>query len=263
MTATVWARGDYPKIAVELVGALGPALVDACGIEAGQKVLDVAAGTGNAAIAAAGRGAHVVASDVTPELLAAGRERPEAGGLEIEWVEADAQKLPFGDAEFDVVMSTIGVMFAPNHQACADEMVRVCKPGGTIGLLSWTPAGTIGALFRAMKPHAPAPPAGAQPAPLWGSTAHLEELFADRVQWLTERVEQLPYDDFEAPSEFVDYFKQLYGPTITVFEYASQDPERLEALERDFLAFAEEENRGEPGAARYELEYLVSVGRRT
>jgi SAM-dependent methyltransferase len=262
MTATVWARGDYPKIAVEVVGPLGPALVDACGIEAGQKVLDVAAGTGNGAIAAAERGAHVVASDVTPELLAAGRERPEAQGLSLDWVEADAQKLPFADAEFDVVMSTIGVMFAPNHQACADEMVRVCKPGGTIGLLSWTPAGTIGALFRAMGPHAPKPPEGASPPPLWGSSAHLAELFGDRVDWHTENVDLLPNDGFDTPADFVEYFKDLYGPTIAVFEYASSDAERLEALEADFLAFAEAENRGEPGAARYELEYMVSVGRR-
>jgi ubiquinone/menaquinone biosynthesis C-methylase UbiE len=262
MTATVWARGDYSKIAVEMVGPLGPALVDACGIEAGQKVLDVAAGTGNGAIAAAERGAHVVASDVTPELLAAGRERPEARGLEIEWVEADAQQLPFADEEFDVVMSTIGVMFAPNHQRSADELVRVCKPGGTIGLLSWTPTGTIGALFRTMGPHAPKPPAGAQPPPLWGSTAHLEELFGDRVDWTSEQTALLPNDEFETPAGFVDYFKELYGPTIMVFEYASQDPERLEALDRDFLAFAEQENRGTPDAASYELEYLVSVGRR-
>jgi ubiquinone/menaquinone biosynthesis C-methylase UbiE len=262
MTATVWARGDYPKIAVEMVGPLGPALVDALGIEAGQKVLDVAAGTGNAAIAAAERGAHVVASDVTPELLAAGRERPEARSVELEWIEADAQQLPFADEEFDVVMSTIGVMFAPNHQRCADELVRVCRPGGTIGLLSWTPTGTIGALFRTMGPHAPKPPAGAQPPPLWGSTAHLDELFGERVQWTTERVESLAFDEFDTPPALVDYFRELYGPTIAVYEYASQDPERLEALERDFLAFAEAENLGTPDAARYELEYLVTVGRK-
>jgi ubiquinone/menaquinone biosynthesis C-methylase UbiE len=262
MTATVWARGDYARIAAEVVGSLGPALVDACGIEAGQKVLDVAAGTGNAAIPAAERGAHVVASDVTPELLATGRERAEASGVELEWVEADAQDLPFAGGEFDVVISTIGVMFAPNHQRCADEMIRVCRPGGTIGLLSWTPTGTIGGLFRTMGPHAPKPPAGAQPPPLWGSSAHLDGLFGEYVDWTTERVELLPVDEFDRPADFVDYFKDLYGPTISVYEHASTDPERLEALENDFHAFAVQENRGEPDAARYEWEYLVSVGTR-
>ena len=138
-----------------------------------MRVLDVAAGTGNASIPAAQAGAEVTASDLTPELLEAGRRRAEAAGVELEWVEADAENLPFEDESFDVVMSSIGAMFAPHHQEVADELVRVCRPGGTIGLLSWTPEGMIGALFRTMGPFAPPPPPGAQPPPLWGSEEHL------------------------------------------------------------------------------------------
>jgi SAM-dependent methyltransferase len=153
---TMWASGDYPGMVETFLLPLGPRLVEACGIEAGMRVLDVAAGTGNASIPAAQAGADVVASDLTPELLEAGRARAEAEGLELEWVEADAENLPFDDESFDVVMSSIGAMFAPRHEAVAEQLVRVCKPGGTIGLLSWTPEGMIGALFRTMGPFAPA-----------------------------------------------------------------------------------------------------------
>ena len=181
----MWASGDYPSMVETFLLPLGPRLVEACGIGPGMRVLDVAAGTGNASIPAAERGASVTASDLTPELLEAGRRRAEASGLELEWVEADAENLPFGDESFDVVMSSIGAMFAPHHQDVADELVRVCRPGGTIGLLSWTPEGMIGALFRTMGPFAPPPPPGAQPPPLWGSEEHVRELFGDRVEWRT------------------------------------------------------------------------------
>ena len=179
----MWASGDYPSMVETFLLPLGPRLVDACGIGPGMRVLDVAAGTGNASLPAAQRGARVTASDLTPELLEAGRRRAEAEGLELEWVEADAEHLPFEDASFDVVMSSIGAMFAPHHQDVADELVRVCRPGGTIGLLSWTPEGMIGALFRTMGPFAPPPPPGAQPPPLWGSEEHVRELFGDRVEF--------------------------------------------------------------------------------
>ena len=146
----MWASGDYPSMVETFLLPLGPRLVDAAGIGRGMRVLDVAAGTGNASLPAAARGADVTASDLTPELLDAGRRRAEAQGLDIEWVEADAERLPFEDESFDVVMSAIGAMFAPHHQATADELVRVCRPGGTIALLSWTPEGMIGDLFRTM-----------------------------------------------------------------------------------------------------------------
>ena len=153
----MWASGDYPSMVETFLLPLGPRLVEACGIGPGMSVLDVAAGTGNASIPAARAGADVTASDLTPELLDAGRRRAELDGLELEWVEADAEHLPFDDASFDVVMSSIGAMFAPHHGDVADELARVCRPGGTIGLLSWTPEGMIGALFRTMAAFVPPP----------------------------------------------------------------------------------------------------------
>ncbi len=164
---TMWASGNYPLMVDTFLLPLGPRLVDACRIEAGTRVLDVAAGTGNASIPAAQRGAKVTASDLTPELLEAGSARPEAAGLDLTWLPADAEDLPFESESFDVVMSSIGVMFAPHHQAAADELVRACRPGGTIGVLSWTPGGMLGALFATMKPFAP-PPRQGRPRHLCG-----------------------------------------------------------------------------------------------
>ena len=153
----MWASGDYPSMVESFLLPLGPRLVEASGIGPGMDVLDVAAGTGNASLPAAERGAKVTASDLTPELLEAGRRRAKDAGLELDWVEADAERLPFEDESFDAVISAIGAMFTPNHQATADELVRVCRPGGTIALLSWTPEGVIGGLFRTLKPFAPRP----------------------------------------------------------------------------------------------------------
>ena len=196
----MWASGDYPSMVETFLLPLGPRLVDAAGIGEGMRVLDVAAGTGNASIVAAQRGAQVTASDLTPELFDAGRARAQSEGVELDWVEADAENLPFDDESYDVVMSSIGAMFAPHHQDVADELVRVCKPGGTIALLSWTPEGMIGALFRTMGPFAPPPPPGAQPPPLWGSEDHVRELFGDRVEWGTLERDNLEIDAFEHPA---------------------------------------------------------------
>src|SRR4029077_9027884 len=179
------ASGDYPSMVDTFLLPLGPKLVEACGMTAGMRVRDVAAGTGNASIPAAKTGADVTASDLTPEFFDTGRRRAQAEGVELEWVEADAENLPFDDQSYDVVMSSIGAMFAPHHQEVADELVRVCRPGGTIGMLNWTPEGMIGALFRTMGPFAPAPPPGAQPPPLWGSEEHVKGLFGDRVDFRT------------------------------------------------------------------------------
>ena len=177
----MWAMGDYAAVATEVISPLGPVLVDAAGVGPGDRVLDVAAGAGNVAIPAALTGATVVASDLTPDLLETGRQHAEKQGAELEWRQADAEDLPFGDGEFDTVLSCVGVMFAPHHQESADELVRVCRPGGTIGLVSWTPEGFIGQMFATMKPYAPPPPPGAQPPPLWGREEHVRELFGDRV----------------------------------------------------------------------------------
>src|SRR2546430_8197971 len=183
----MWAFGDYPAVVTDLVSPLGPVLAGACGIRPGDRVLDVAAGTGNAAIPAALAGASVVASDLTPELFEAGREEAARRGARLEWRQADAEDLPFADGEFDTVLSCLGVMFAPHHQSSADELIRVCRPGGTIGLLSWTPEGFIGQLFATMKPYAPPPPPGAQPPPLWGREDHVLSLLGDPVTHVRAR----------------------------------------------------------------------------
>jgi len=258
----MWASGDYPSMVETFLLPLGPRLVEACGIGPGMRVLDVAAGTGNASIPAAQRGAQVTASDLTPELFDAGRARAEAEGVELEWAEADAEKLPFDDQSYDVVMSSIGAMFAPHHQDVADELVRVCRPGGTIGLLSWTPEGMIGALFRTMGPFAPPPPPGAQPAPLWGSEEHVRELFGDRVDWSTLERAMLEITAFDRPRDYGEHFKARYGPTIAARANAEKDGREAEfdeALDR----FCEEWNRGTPDDARFEKEYLIAVGART
>jgi SAM-dependent methyltransferase len=240
---------------------LGPRLVEACGIGPGMDVLDVASGTGNAAIPAAQAGATVTASDLTPELFEAGRARADAAGVTLEWAEADAENLPFADQSFDVVMSSIGAMFAPRHQAVADELIRVCKPGGTIGMLNWTPEGQIGALFRAMGPFAPPPPPGASPAPLWGSEDHVRELFGDRVDLHTLEREDLTITAFSHARDYGTHFKDRYGPTIVARKNAVANGQEAE-FDAALDAFCDEWNRGSDDAARFEQEYLVVVGKR-
>jgi SAM-dependent methyltransferase len=257
----MWASGDYPSMVETFLLPLGPRLVEACGIGPGMDVLDVAAGTGNASIPAARAGANVTASDLTPELLAAGRRSAEAEGLELEWVEADAERLPFEDESFDVVMSSIGAMFAPHHQEVANELVRVCRAGGTIALLSWTPEGMVGALFRTMGPFAPAPPPGAQPPPLWGSEAHLDELFGTGVAFRAVERDLLAITAFDRPHDYGTHFKERYGPTIAARTNAGRDGREAEfdeALDR----FCDEWNLGTPDRARFEHEYLIAVGTR-
>jgi SAM-dependent methyltransferase len=257
----MWASGDYPSMVETFLLPLGPRLVDACGIGPGMRVLDVAAGSGNASIPAAQLGAEVTASDLTPELFDAGRERAQAEGVELEWVQADAEQLPFDDESFDVVMSSIGAMFAPHHQEVADELVRVCRPGGTVGLLSWTPEGMIGGLFRTMGPFAPPPPPGAQPAPLWGSEDHVRKLFGDRIEFGTLERDVLDITAFERPRDYGEHFKALYGPTIAARANAAKNGREAE-FDEALDQFCDEWNRGTPDRARFEQEYLVAVGKR-
>ena len=259
--AKMWASGDYPSMVETFLLPLGPRLVEAAGIGSGMRVLDVAAGTGNASIPAAEKGADVTASDLTPELLDAGRARAEAAGLELEWAVADAENLPFDDESFDVVMSSIGAMFAPFHEKVADEFVRVCRPGGTIAFLNWTPEGMIGALFRTMGPFAPPPPEGAQSPPLWGSEDHLKGLFGDRVDWGTLEREDLTITAFDHPHDYGEHFKDRYGPTIAARANAEKNG-KAEELDAALDAFCDEWNRGSDDDARFEKEYLVAVGRR-
>jgi SAM-dependent methyltransferase len=257
----MWASGDYPAMVETFLLPLGPRLVDAIGLEPGQRVLDVAAGTGNAAIPAARAGAAVTASDLTPELLDAGRARAEAAGVELDWAVADAEALPFEDASFDVVMSSIGAMFAPHHQQVADELVRVCRPGGKVALLSWTPEGMLGHLFKTIGPFAPPPPAGAQPPPLWGGEEHLRGLFGGRVEWSTVERDVLEITAFERPGDYAEHFRTLYGPAIAARANAAKDGREAE-FDAALDGFAEQWNRGSAEQARFEMEFLLTVGTR-
>jgi SAM-dependent methyltransferase len=252
----MWALGDYPAVANEIIPELGRILVEASGVRPGDRVLDVAAGTGNAAIPAALAGASVVASDLTPELLDTGQRLAAHQGADVDWREADAEALPFADDEFDVVLSCVGVMFAPHHQASADELVRVCRPGGTIGLVSWTPEGFIGQMFATMRPYAPPPPPGAQPPPLWGREDHVRDLLGDRVTDVVARRQSVRVDRFGRPAEFRDYFKARYGPTIAVYRGIAGDPAGVAALDSDLEGLARRHDRG-AGTTVLDWEYLL------
>jgi SAM-dependent methyltransferase len=256
---TMWASGNYPAVASEVIPELGPVLVKACGISAGDRVLDVGAGSGNAAIPAALAGAEVIASDLTPELFDAGRAVANECGAELEWQQADAEALPFDDGEFDTVMSCVGVMFAPHHQRSADELVRVCRPGGSIGLLNWTPAGFIGQMFATMKPYAPPPPTGASPPPLWGDEDHVRKLLGDRVTDLDARRQEVRIGRFGSPEAFRNYFKSNYGPTIAVYRSLGFDTERVAALDQDLVDLARRFT-AEDGTMNWE--YLLVTARR-
>lgn len=253
----MWALGDYDRIANEVIPELGVALVNAARVGAGMRVLDVAAGSGNASIPAAMTGAAVVATDLTPELVQIGAQRSAERGLDIAWQEADAEHLPFEAAEFDVTMSCVGVMFAPFHQPVADELIRVTRPGGTIALANWTPEGFIGQLFATMRDFVPPPPAGASAPPLWGSETHVQELLGARAQLTLER-RALDVTRFASAREFRDVFSTYYGPTIAAYRNVADDPSRIAALDRALTDLAE---RWGAGTGSMQWEYLLVVAR--
>lgn len=261
--AAMWALGDYHRFATELVWDLGAELVAAAGVDPGDRVLDVAAGSGNVATRAAAAGARVVASDITRESLDAGRAAAEEAGLEIDWVEADAQALPFADGEFDVVLSAVGAMFAPDHGRTAAEMARVCRPGGTIAMINFTPEGLAAEFFGLFGRFSPPPPENFTPPVLWGSEEHVRALFgglADDLEFKRgELVERLDGD----PLAYREYYKRWFGPVIATYAGLAGEPQRMEALDREFLEFVTRANRGEPdGPVECRYEYLVLVARR-
>jgi ubiquinone/menaquinone biosynthesis C-methylase UbiE len=260
-TRAMWALGDYHRFAKELVWEVGPVLVEACGISAGQRVLDVAAGTGNVAIRAAETGAVVVASDLTPENFDGGRREAAARGVSLDWVEADAEALPFGDAEFDVVTSAFGAMFAPDHAAVANELLRVCRPGGMIGLASFTPEGLGGEFFDLLGRYAPPPPEGAMSPLLWGTEEHVRDLLGGRVASLTlTRAEYVEHA--ASPQAYVELFRDTFGPLIALRALLDDQPARRVALDRELLDFATRASGGTPGGrARLVYEYLLVVAR--
>jgi ubiquinone/menaquinone biosynthesis C-methylase UbiE len=256
---SMWAAGNYAAVAEQLIPDAGQAVADACRVQQGERVLDIAAGSGNAAIPAALAGGEVVATDLTPELLDIGRPLAEEAGVRITWETADAEALPYADGEFDVAMSCVGIMFAPHHQQSADELVRVVRPGGRIGLLNWTPEGFIGQMFATMKPYAPPPPPGAQPPPLWGTEEHVRSLLGDRVTDLSFRKRTVTIDRFANGAEFRDYFKTNYGPTIAVYKSLADQPERAAELDQ---ALADLGDRFDEGGGTTRWEYLLVTGRR-
>ena len=253
----MWALGDYAAVATEVIAELGPTLVEAVAVEAGERLLDVATGSGNVALPAARVGARVTASDLTPELLEVGRRQSSAEGLAIAWETGDAEALPYADHTFDVTTSCVGVMFAPHHQPAADELVRVTRRGGRIGLIAWTPAGFIGQMFATMKPYAPPPPPGASPAPLWGDEGHVRGLLSDRVRDLRAGRRQLRVTHFATAEAFRDYFKINYGPTIAVYRSLADQPDRQAELDHDLAELGRRFGTVRDGVMIMDWEYLL------
>jgi len=233
-----WASGDFHAVAARIV-LVAEQLCDTADLHAGWRVLDVATGSGNAAIAAARLGCTAIGVDYVPGLLETGRKRVAAEGLQVELLDGDAESLPFPDASFDAVLSVFGTMFAPDHEQAAAELIRVARPGGTIALASWTPDGFIGELFRTVASHVP-PPAGVQSPMLWGTEAHLRELFGDRIASL-EVAERTFTFRFLSAEDFVDFFRTWYGPTLKAF--AALEGEARDALQHDLVALVRKYDR--------------------
>jgi SAM-dependent methyltransferase len=250
-----WSSGDFAVVASRIV-LVAEHLCDTADLQAGWRVLDVATGSGNAAIAAARHGCTAVGVDYVPSLLENGRSRAETEGLAVELLEGDAEALPFPDSSFDAVTSVFGSMFAPNHAQAAAELLRVTRPGGTIALASWTPDGFIGDLFRTVGAHVP-PPAGVQSPMLWGTEAHLRTLFGDGIASL--EIEERTFTfRFESAEEFVHFFRTWYGPTLKAF--AALEGAARDALEEDLLALARRSDRlGGSGAIALPAAYTEAV----
>ena len=253
-----WAAGDYAAVAEMIDEAPPRDLLARIDIAPGHDVLDVAAGTGNVALRAAAAGAQVVGLDLTPELFDTARRRAAEYGVTVDWVEGDAEDLPFDDASFDRVLSAMGVQFAPRHQVVADELVRVCRPGGRIGVVNWTPAGQIGELFKIMGRHLPPPPDFASPPPLWGSEDHVRELFADAPVTL-EFARGLNPWQFDSPEHYVVFMETHYGPTLKARERLTAEG-GWEACRSEILAMVERRNEATDGSLLMHAEYLVAVG---
>ncbi len=254
-----WAAGDYDAVAQAFVRDVGATAVAAAAIAPGEDVLDVAAGSGNAAIPAASAGARVTALDLVPELLAAGEAYADAAGVEIEWIEGDAEVLPFADASFDVAFSVLGVQFTPRHELTAAELVRVTRPGGRIVLAHWTPAGFIGSVFRTMGPYMPKPPAGAGTPPQYGDEAHIRSLFAGYgVELSFERHHATFHAD--TAEAWVEFMADHYGPVLKAREKLSAAG-RWEQLEAELVALCEASNEAADGFSAGS-EYVVVKARK-
>ncbi len=249
-----WSAGDYAVVGTTLQ-IVGEELCEAMDLRSGQNVLDVAAGNGNVALAAARRWCNVIATDYVAALLERARERAAAERLDIEFREADAEALPFKPETFDAVVSTFGVMFVADHARAAAELVRVCKRGGKVGMANWTPTGFIGQLFKTIGAHVPPAPGARSPA-LWGTRAHLEELF-DTSMTSIETVQRNFVFRYRSPGHWLNVFKRYYGPVLKTF--AALEPTAQDALQRDLLALMERFNRAGDGTIVIPSEYLEVV----
>jgi ubiquinone/menaquinone biosynthesis C-methylase UbiE len=256
--SAMWALGDYALMAEEVMAPLGPILVDATGIGPGHRVLDVAAGSGNISIPAAKAGAAVVSSDLTPELLSRSQQRAAERGVTLEWREANAEALPFSDGEFDAVISAIGVMFAPRQQRAADELVRVCRTGGTIGLISWTQEGFFGQMLATIRPYRPTLLPGVPPAALWGREDYVAGLLGDRVSEISTRRDMLRVNRFDSPEAVHEYFKKHYGPTINAYRNIGDNPVLAATLDTQLVELA----RRHLTDGVMEWEYLLVIARK-
>jgi ubiquinone/menaquinone biosynthesis C-methylase UbiE len=249
-----WSSGDYAKIGVTLQ-IVGEELAEAVDLAPNAQVLDVAAGNGNATLAFARRWCQVTSTDYVDSLLARGRVRAEAEGLEVEFQIADAEALPFAEAQFDAVVSTFGVMFTPNQKQAANELIRVCRPGGKIGMANWTPEGFIGQLFKTLGKHI-APPAGVSSPALWGSKAWIEESFASHARSLRLTPREFLFR-YRAPAHFVEFFRSYYGPVHKAF--LALEPEGQAALDRDLHATVARFNTASDGSMRVPGEYAEII----
>lgn len=254
----VWGAGNWDEVA-DYVRQVGEPLLDAIGLEPGMRLLDIGAGSGGSiAIPAAKRGASVVASDLVPAHFEAGRRRAADAGVEIEWVEADALDLPFEDASFDRVTSTFGHMFAPDHALAASEMARVCKPGGVIGFACWTPEGMIGEMFKITGSFMPPPPEGVLPPPLWGSEAHVRELF-EPLGFELEFERKVNVFTHESFDEYNEHFESNFGPMVTAKAMLGDRFAELKAATNELFR---EANQATDGSIRTEGEYLQTIARK-
>jgi len=256
---STWAAGDYAAIAEVIDDAPPRDLLAGARIKPGQDVLDVATGTGNLALRAAAAGASVVGLDLTPELFETARRRAEQYDVTVDWLEGDAEALPFEDASFDHVLSAFGVQFAPRHEVVASELVRVCRPGGLIGLVNWTPEGQVGEMFKVMGRYLPAPPDFASPPPLWGDEQHLRGLFADTAEFEFSRG-QNPWR-FDSVEHYIVFMETYYGPMVKARERLTTEG-RWEDCRDELFAMAERRNEATDGSLLMHAEYLVAFGRR-
>ena len=253
-----WAAGDYAAVAEHIDEAPPRDLLELMDLAPGQDVLDVATGTGNVALQAAAAGAQVVGLDLTPELFQTARDRADAAGVVIKWVDGDAEALPYADESYDRVLSVFGVQFAPRHQIVAEELARVCRPGGRIGLVNWTPEGLIGELFKIMGSYMPAPPDYASPPPRWGDEDHVRGLFEGTGVELEFTRGNNPWR-FDSPEHWVVFMETHYGPTLKARERLTAEG-RWEECRGEILAMVERRNEATDGSLLMQAEYLVIVG---